>query len=90
MAQSYRMTSYLPVPQRCPLAQAVALSLALGAGSGVAYAATFNVSNTADSGAGSLRDAVAQANGAAGPDVITFNNGLGHSRAGGNPDPIAM
>ncbi|MEZ5592479.1 MAG: right-handed parallel beta-helix repeat-containing protein [Gammaproteobacteria bacterium] len=77
MAQSYRMTSYLPVPQRCPLAQAVALSLALGAGSGVAYAATFNVSNTADSGAGSLRDAVAQANGAAGPDVITFNNGLG-------------
>ena len=37
-----------------------------------AAAATFEVTNTADSGAGSLRDAVGQANAAGTDDVITF------------------
>ncbi|MCB1811901.1 MAG: hypothetical protein KDK04_09315, partial [Candidatus Competibacteraceae bacterium] len=74
MAQVSRLANASVLPQRCPLAQAVAFSLAL---SGSAHAATFNVTTAADSGAGSLRDAVAQANSAAGADVITFNNGLG-------------
>ena len=39
--------------------------------------ATFNVTVTDDSGAGSLRDAVAQANTTAGADTITFAAGLG-------------
>jgi len=38
-----------------------------------AQGATFTVTTTADSGAGSLRDAIAQANGTAGADVIDFN-----------------
>ena len=38
-----------------------------------ASAATFTVTTIADSGAGSLRDAIVQANGAAGADTITFN-----------------
>jgi len=38
-----------------------------------ASAATFSVTNLADSGAGSLRDAIATANGSAGPDIITFD-----------------
>ena len=37
-----------------------------------AFAATFQVTNTADSGAGSLRDAITQANASAGADTITF------------------
>ena len=74
MAQVSRLANASVLPQRCPLAQAVAFSLAL---SGSAHAATFNVTTAADSGAGSLRDAVAQANSTAGADVITFNNGLG-------------
>jgi hypothetical protein len=36
-------------------------------------AATFTVTTNADAGAGSLRQAIADANGAAGPDTITFN-----------------
>ncbi|HUS36076.1 MAG TPA: right-handed parallel beta-helix repeat-containing protein [Verrucomicrobiae bacterium] len=36
-------------------------------------AATFTVTNTADSGAGSLRQAILDANANAGPDVIDFN-----------------
>src|SRR5262245_24322462 len=36
-------------------------------------AATFTVTTTADSGAGSLRDAIAQANAAPGADTIAFN-----------------
>ncbi|MDQ1550644.1 MAG: hypothetical protein QOD50_66, partial [Actinomycetota bacterium] len=37
-----------------------------------ASAATFSVTSTADAGAGSLRDAIANANLSAGPDTITF------------------
>ena len=36
-------------------------------------AATFVVTSTADSGPGTLRDAIANANASPGPDVITFN-----------------
>jgi len=39
-------------------------------------AAVFTVSNTADSGAGSLRAAVVAANGNAGSDQVVFNSGL--------------
>src|SRR2546423_1214502 len=38
-----------------------------------AQAATFSVTNTNNSGAGSLRDAIDLANGAAGADMISFN-----------------
>jgi hypothetical protein len=38
-----------------------------------AYAATFTVTTTADSGAGSLRQAIIDANAAAGVDTISFN-----------------
>jgi uncharacterized repeat protein (TIGR01451 family) len=38
-----------------------------------AGAATFTVTNGNDAGAGSLRDAVAQANGSMGPDIIQFD-----------------
>jgi parallel beta-helix repeat protein len=55
--------------------------MALGAGIGLGFsadgsAATFQVSNLNDSGAGSLRDAIAQANGSTGADTITFQAGL--------------
>ncbi len=42
-----------------------------------AGAATFTVSNTSDAGAGSLRDAVDQANRSAGADTISFGSGVG-------------
>jgi hypothetical protein len=42
-----------------------------------AYAATFTVINTNDSGAGSLRQAILNANGLAGPDNIAFSIGTG-------------
>jgi len=48
------------------------LAGALLAAAPAAQAATFQVANTADSGAGSLRDALAQADSAAGDDTITF------------------
>jgi hypothetical protein len=38
-----------------------------------AQAATFTVTNTSDSGAGSLRAAITSANGGAGPDEIVFD-----------------
>ncbi|WP_211231764.1 hypothetical protein, partial [Ottowia thiooxydans] len=45
---------------------------------GMAQAATFTVTNAADSGAGSLRAAVAQAAGSPGNDLITFAPGITH------------
>ena len=41
--------------------------------SGAARAATFTVTNVNDSGGGSLRQAILDANGNAGPDTIDFN-----------------
>ncbi|MEX0879800.1 MAG: Calx-beta domain-containing protein, partial [Thermoanaerobaculia bacterium] len=41
--------------------------------SGFVHAATFNVTNTSDSGAGSLRQAILDANTAIGTDTIAFN-----------------
>jgi hypothetical protein len=43
-------------------------------------AATFVVSNTNDSGSGSLRQAIIDANGTSGADVITFSIGSGHQQ----------
>jgi parallel beta-helix repeat protein/predicted outer membrane repeat protein len=48
------------------------LATALAAGPAVASATTFEVTNTNDSGAGSLRDAIDQANANPGQDTITF------------------
>ena len=45
-------------------------------GGAPAEAATFTVTNLNDAGAGSLRQAIIDANGAAGADVITFQAGL--------------
>src|SRR5262245_34743698 len=51
------------------------LGMALAAGQ-PAQATTFTVTNLDDDGAGSLRQAIAAANGAAGADVIDFQAGL--------------
>ena len=50
-----------------------AFAMCAFAAAGTAPAATFTVTNTLDSGAGSLRAAIAAANTAAGADTITFN-----------------
>jgi uncharacterized repeat protein (TIGR01451 family) len=55
--------------------RALAFGAALTAAS-TAEAATFAVANTNDSGAGSLRQAVLDANANPGPDVITFDAGV--------------
>src|SRR6266498_1181347 len=56
------------------MAALIIFALAFGAsGVRVAHAASFIVTNTNDSGPGSLRDAIDQANAAAGADTITFN-----------------
>lgn len=56
---------------------AAVLAVALVVGSAVlaqpAHAATFEVTTTADSGPGSLADAIAQANASPGNDILTFN-----------------
>ena len=60
---------------RHPLAQGIALAIAISAG--VTQAAVFNVTTNDDSGPGSLRQAVLDANASPGADQITFNDGLG-------------
>jgi hypothetical protein len=64
------MPTRLPCKLR-PLPAALFAISTLGAGA--AAAANFTVSNCADSGAGSLRQAVISANGAAGADTISFS-----------------
>ncbi len=66
--------NYTPsLPKHHPLAQAIALALAL---SGTAQAAMFNVTNNDDNGADSLREAIGLANADAIADQITFDPGL--------------
>jgi predicted outer membrane repeat protein len=52
------------------------VGVAIAAASPLAGAATFTVTNLNDAGAGSLRDAIGQANTAAGADTIQFQAGL--------------
>jgi len=52
------------------------LAAAIAAASPVVGAATFTVTNLNDSGVGSLRDALAQANAMAGADTVQFQAGL--------------
>jgi len=56
---------------------ALAVSIGLMMNSAAISAAVFNVSNTNDAGAGSLRQAVLDANASPGDDTITFDTGLG-------------
>jgi hypothetical protein len=53
--------------------QAVAVAALLGCGAGSVFAATFTVTNTNDSGPGSLRQAILDANATPGADTIAFN-----------------
>jgi hypothetical protein len=65
----------VPGRRRLIAAGGVALGATLALG-GSADAATFTVSNLGDTGSGSLRDALTQANATADPDTITFASGL--------------
>ncbi len=58
---------------RRPILVSAALALGLSGAFGIARGATFTVTNTGDSGAGSLRQAILDANGAGGADTIAFN-----------------
>jgi hypothetical protein len=58
------------------MSRAVCIMTLLLAGVAPAHAASFVVTTTADSGAGSLRDAIDQANAGAGPDTINFAPGI--------------
>jgi len=62
------------LPSRHPLAQGIALAMALSMGS--VQAAVFTVTTDADSGPGSLRQAVFDADATPGADQITFDDGL--------------
>ena len=70
-----RRKSLRPSKSSASLTGAVGLGVAALAAS-QAGAATFNVTNLNDAGAGSLRQAVIDANTNAGADVITFQPGL--------------
>ena len=48
-------------------------ALLFAAFASLAFGATFTVTNTADTGAGSLRQAILDANANAGPDTIAFH-----------------
>ena len=65
------LSSVLTVSSQAALALGVGLAL-----TPATQAATFNVTNLNDNGAGSLRQAIADANGAAGADTITFQPGV--------------
>lgn len=72
-----------PQPTRQVLCRPLALAIALaftGATLQTAQAATFTVTNTLDTGPGSLRRAVFDANNAAGDDVIIFDPSLENSK----------
>jgi len=58
---------------RHPLRRSIPLGLGFVLSLGAAHGATFTVTNTNDSGGGSLRQAILDANTAAGPDTIDFN-----------------
>src|SRR5207253_6892986 len=62
------------IARRCGMRRLAVVSTlaAFGIFGAVAHAATFPVTNTNDSGGGSLRDAIASANAAPGADTITF------------------
>jgi parallel beta-helix repeat protein len=67
-------TKRRPVHVAAALLSTLLASLALVIGTaGTAHAATFTVTNTADEGPGSLRQAIDEANFAAGADTIAFN-----------------
>ncbi|MEM7053976.1 MAG: IPTL-CTERM sorting domain-containing protein [Pseudomonadota bacterium] len=61
--------NYTPTIKRAPLAAGIALALA----SGITQAATFTVTTSDDSGSGSLRQAITDANAAAGPHTIDMS-----------------
>jgi parallel beta-helix repeat protein len=58
---------------RHPLRRSIPLGLGFVLSLGAAHGATFTVTNTNDSGGGSLRQAILDSNTAAGPDTIDFN-----------------
>jgi len=58
---------------RHPFRRSIPLGLGFVLSLGAAHGATFTVTNTNDSGGGSLRQAILDANTAAGPDTIDFN-----------------
>jgi predicted outer membrane repeat protein len=64
-----------PFGELKPLTAALALGMGLSLAP-TTYAATFTVTTLGDSGAGSLRAAIASANGAAGADTVNFQAGL--------------
>lgn len=62
--------------KRTAVASSTAVALGTLAAGAPADAATFNVINLDDAGAGSLRQAIVDANNAAGADTVTFQAGL--------------
>ncbi|HVJ81840.1 MAG TPA: DUF4214 domain-containing protein [Planctomycetia bacterium] len=70
MIRSFRL------PFRARTSPAASIALSLEALEQREVPATFDVTNLDDSGAGSLRDAVGDANASAGADVVTFDAGL--------------